>query len=287
MNIKKLLTAFGCCIILFANQGCENKTKKTKTLATPALYDLNNPTIFSLPIGLAEISGIAYYPKDSSVFAIIDEAGTLFKIYLNGTGIIKKWTYDKKEDFEDIIMVDSTFYVLISNGDLESLKFSGDSIITNKSDLAGNSKKVNEFETLYHDDSLGIILMCKECEDDQKSKVTAIKYNPDSMNYRLGLFSINAEQVTKLSGEKKLHLKPSAAAIHPVTKELYIISSVNKLLLIADKSGNVKEVYPLDPVIYKQPEGITFTPWGDLLISNEAAESGNPNILILKSKKKG
>ncbi len=57
--------------------------------------------------------------------------------------------------------------------------------------------------------------------------------------------------------------------------------------MIADNKGNVKEVYELDPVIYKQPEGITFTPWGDLLISNEAAESGNANILIFKSKKKG
>ena len=28
--------------------------------------------------------------------------------------------------------------------------------------------------------------------------------------------------------EKGVHFKPSAAAIHPVTEELYIISSVNK-----------------------------------------------------------
>ena len=285
MVIKKLLTAIGCCAILLAYQSCD--TKKSKPLPIPALYDLNNPTIFSLPVGLAEISGMAYYPKDSSVFAIIDEAGTLFKIYLNGTGTIKKWTYNKKEDFEDIVMVDSTFYVLISNGDIASLQFSGDSILVNKSNLAGNSKKVNEFETLYYDDSLGIILMCKECEEDDKKKVTAIRYNPDSSNYQQNLYSINTEEVIKMTGEKKLHLKPSAAAIHPITKDLYIIASVNRLLLIADRSGNVKEVYPLDPLIYKQPEGITFTPWGDLLISNEAAESGNPNILILKSKKKG
>jgi len=49
----------------------------------------------------------------------------------------------------------------------------------------------------------------------------------------------------------------------------------------------VKEVYKLDPKIFKQPEGITFTPTGDLLISNEAALTGAANILIYKRKKKG
>ncbi len=43
----------------------------------------------------------------------------------------------------------------------------------------------------------------------------------------------------------------------------------------------------LDPIIFKQPEGITFTPWGDLLISNEAVDKyGNATLLIFKPKKK-
>ena len=89
------------------------------------------------------------------------------------------------------------------------------------------------------------------------------------------------------STDKKLHFKPSAAAINPVINELYILASVNNLLVTADRKGNVKEVYNLDPKIFKQPEGITFTPTGDLLISNEAALTGAANILIYKRKKKG
>ena len=128
--------------------------------------------------------------------------------------------------------------------------------------------------------------MCKDCEDDKKKTVTAWGYSKDSIPYTPNLFSIDVNQIAEKTGEKKIHFKPSAAAINPLTDELYILSSVNKLLVIADRRGNVKEVFPLNPVIYKQPEGITFTPWGDLLISNEAAETGNPNILILKSLKK-
>jgi uncharacterized protein YjiK len=134
MLIKNLFTPALALFILFGYQSCDSQ-KKAKPLATPALYDLNNPVVFSLPDGLGEISGIAYYPKDSAVFAIVDEEGILFKIYLNGSKVIKKWKFDKKHDFEDVVMHDSTFYVLISNGDIETMKFSGDTIIANKSKL--------------------------------------------------------------------------------------------------------------------------------------------------------
>lgn len=286
MLIKNLLIPAIAVSILLSYQSCDTDTQqKSKALPTPALYDLNNPVEFQLPQALSEISGLAYYPKDSSVFAIIDEEGTFFKIYLNGSTTIKKWKFAKGRDFEDVVMKDSVFYVLVSNGDIETLKFSGDSILVTKSDLAGTSKKVNEFEALYYDDSLGLVLICKECEEDQKKMTSAIGFSPDSMVYKPGLFAIDAQQIAQKTGEKKLEFKPSAAAINPLTKELYIIASVNKLLVIADSKGSVKEVYPLDPKIYKQPEGLTFTPKGDLLISNEAAESGNANILIIKAKK--
>ena len=286
MLIKKLFAPALCLIILFGYQSCDSQ-KKSKPLPSASMYDLNNPVLFSLPDGLAEISGIAYYPKDSAVFAIIDEDGILFKIYMNSSKIIKKWKFDKKHDFEDIVIHDSTFFVLISNGDIETLKFTGDSIIANKSKLTDANKKTNEFESLYYDDSLGLVLLCKDCEGDGKKIVTAWGYSPDSISYTPGLFALDVKQVAEKAGEKKMAVKPSAAAINPVTNELYIIASVNKLLIIADRKGNVKEVYPLDPKIFKQPEGITFTPSGDMLISNEAAESGNANILIFKPKKKG
>lgn len=283
MLIKNLLIFAFAIVMLFS---CEsgNKKNQSKSFHSPSQYDLNNPVVFSLPLGLREISGMAYYAKDSSVFAVIDEEGVFYKIYLNGSGLIKKWTFDKRRDFEDVIRKDSTFYLLVSNGDVEILKFSGDSILTDKSVLAAGSKKVNEFETLYYDDSLGIVLMCKECEDDKKGKVSTLRFSPESMSYSGG-FALDVKQISNLTGEEKLHFKPSAAAIHPHKKDLYIISSVNKLLVIADRNGNVKEVYPLNSKIYKQPEGITFTPSGDMLISNEAGESGNANILILKLKK--
>ena len=84
-----------------------------------------------------------------------------------------------------------------------------------------------------------------------------------------------------------MKLKPSAIAINPVTNEFYILASVNKLLVVTDRQGKFKALYELDPAIYKQPEGIAFTPWGDMLISNESHETGLATILIIKNKQKG
>ena len=257
-----------------------------KDSASPPGYDLNQPTIFKLPSGLDEISGITFYPKDSSVFAEVDEDGILFKIALNSSGAIKQWRYDKKHDFEDIVMHDSTFYILESNGDIETLHFNGDSILKAKSKFPDADKKSNEFEAMYYDNSLGLVMLCKDCEDDKKKVVTAFVCKPDSSVYNVA-FQIDVKPIADKAGEDKFHFKPSAAAINPITNELYILASVNKLLVVADKNGKVKGVYQLDPVTFNQPEGITFTPWGDLLISNEKGEEDNATILIFKPKKKG
>ena len=82
--------------------------------------------------------------------------------------------------------------------------------------------------------------------------------------------------------EKKVRFKPSAAAIHPLTGRLFIISAINKVLVVADPNGNPEKIYKINPRLYKQPEGITFTPEGHLLISNESKDIGAANILIFK-----
>ena len=265
---------------------CNNKKPASSGNSS---YDLLNPFVIKLPGVLAEISGIVFYPKDSSVFAIEDEKGVLYKIYLNSNKEIKKWKFDKKDDFEDMVLLDSIFYILVSNGDIESLKFgTGDSITSEKFIFPDASKSKNEFESLYYDDSLQqLVLLCKDCEADNKKTVSAWGYNIATGLYSPSVFTFDVQQLHQKIGEQKIKIKPSATAINPVTNELYILSSINHLLIVTDRDGKFKEVFELDPAIYKQAEGIAFTPAGDLIISNESHETGLANILVIKNKKKG
>ena len=275
--------------------GCDdNSAKKSgkspgEITHLPFAYDLSEPTRIELPKELNEISGIVYYPKDTSIFSIVDEDGLFYKTYLNRNNQSKVWRFDKKHDFEDLVLQDSTFYILVSNGDIDKVKFYADSISLIKSKFPDADKKINEFEALYYDEQAKkLVMICKNCEEDKEDKkqVTACGISLDSLQYSPDLYHINVQPVAEKLGVEKLHLKPSAAAFNPVTKDLYVLASVNKLLLIFDQKGQFKDVFKLDALMFKQPEGLAFTPQGDMIISNEAGKNGgSANILIFKYKK--
>jgi uncharacterized protein YjiK len=263
---------------------CGSSPKKNN-LPTPAEYNLNEPEVSKLPDKLNEISGLAYYAKDSSLFAIVDEAGVLYKLFRGNKVEVQHWKFAKTGDYEDIVLVDSIFYVMKSKGDIMAFNFqTPDSIKSEEYDIPLEGE--NEFEILYYDKSLGkLVMICKDCEADDKSIVSSWFFDPITRSFSQGYITLDAPSIlSELKGDEK-KFKPSAAAINPVTGELYIISSINKSLVIADKNGKVKKVYPLDPKVYKQPEGITFSPSGDMFISNEAGGEGLPNLLYYKYKK--
>lgn len=251
---------------------------------SPDGYNLTKPYLIKLPVELDEISGVAYYPKDSSVFAIGDEFGFLYKIPLTPHQPIRKWKFSNEGDYEDLALVDKVFYVLQSNGNITSFTF--DSVNTVLKADQPFPMQGNEFEILYYDrHQFKLTMICKDCEEDRKKALTVFYFDLLKKNFA-DSSSINVTEIANMIGEKKIRFKPSAAAINPVTDELFIISAVNKLLVVADRHGKPKETYPIDTRLFKQPEGITFTPEGDLIISNEAAGRGVANLLFFKYNKK-
>jgi uncharacterized protein YjiK len=282
-NLIIYLSAFAN---ILAIQGCA--TNKNKVAFSPKEYDLNRPLVLYLNDALSEISGIYFYPKDTSVFAISDGSGYLFKIHLGKNIFTQRWKFDKTFDFEDLVYKDSAFYVLESNGDIHTLKFSpkGDTITTQTTLFAEDHKNKNDFESLYYDPvRKSFILICKDCQSDKKNVVTARAYHPENNTFTPSAFTINVDLIAKKTGLKKLKFKPSAATINPLTGDLWILASANMLLVVTDKNGNCKAAYHLNPAIFTQPEGITFTQSGNLIISNEAGTKYNsPTLLIFKRK---
>jgi len=60
---------------------------------------------------------------------------------------------------------------------------------------------------------------------------------------------IEVENIKEQLGEdEKFRFKPSSAAIHPLTGELYIIASVNHVLVILNKDHSVKNATRSIPV---------------------------------------
>lgn len=282
INMNRVIIILFCLMSLaFIHCNQENTN-----YSSPPGYNLLKPYQYKLPLELDEISGVSFYAKDSSIFAINDERGRLYKIGLGPDKKIDYWNFSPGADFEDVVMIDSTFYVLQSHGSVIKVSFDQSGKIMPTKTFPFPFGVENEFEILYYDESKKkLILICKDCDTDKKNSLTTYSFDPVTNQFGQGSFSISVDSIAKLLGVKKFRFKPSAASINPVDSSLYIVSAINRLLVVTDRDGKVKKVYRISHSLFKQPEGISFTPWGTMIISNEAADIGVADILIFSRRK--
>ena len=113
--------------------------------------------------------------------------------------------------------------------------------------------------------------------------MTNIRLDPE--RYFKPFYRPDVSKIDKMSGKKKGTFHPSALAINPITKQWFIVSSVNKVLLVADEKFNIISTHHLSSNTFNQPEGIAFDKDGNLFISNEGSETTSGNILKFDYKK--
>lgn len=257
----------------------------------PPGYNWNDPEKFTLPESLLEVSGITFYQgKADTVYAIQDEEGKLFTLPWK----VKKQTHTKfakKGDYEDVALLGEKVVVLKSNGILFTFPFSERHYP--ETDSAQEWKGVippGEYESLFADvKDNSLYVLCKNCPVDKTTdKVSGYILSCNDSVSVTGQFFIDEKQLETVSGKVKRGFRPSALARHPLTNEWYILSAVNKLLVVADAEWTVKATYPLNGNRFNQPEGIAFDSRGNLFISNEGDDLTNGNILrfVWQSQKK-
>ena len=283
---KKCLPASFCffvCTLLFV-AGCQHQEN------SPPSYDLGKAETSLLGKTLNEISGICYYnTEDSTLLGVVDSKQKVFMLNMRTSKLID-YTADvvpKNSDLEDIVRVDSSIFLLMSKGILKEVpdgtKDSA-SVKTYDLGLAGT----NDFETLYYDpEAKGLVMMCKNCaQEDGKGIRTAFRFDLASRSFdSTAFYTIKKEDVRNRVNDANAKFDPSAAAIHPLNKRLYILSSAGNLLVIADTRGKVLEAYSLNPDVFPQSEGIAFAPNGDMFITNEK-KHGEPTILRFRYQPK-
>jgi len=269
----------------------ETETDKGVTVEKTSLpYDLENPVKYNMPHNLFEISGIVFHNGDpKQVFAIQDEDGDLFYLGLNDKE--SKFTkFGGKGDYEDLTIIKEQIIVLKSNGELHMFPMSelNKAEALNVVKLKGMVPKA-EYEGLAADEKAGkIYILTKGSKADEQNKATSIyafDFAADNTLKPAGTFNLAFKEIEALSGEKKVKFKPSALAKNQRTNEWYILSSVNKLLVVTDENFKIKAAYPLKGGNFNQPEGIAFDKDNNLYISNEGGTLAAGNILQFKLKK--
>lgn len=287
---RRLISYFLILIFITVDIGCNNAIKEVDS---PAAYDFSKPEKLIMSEGLQEISGLAFKnlnPK--TIYSIQDEDGRVFS---------QKWGIKKavntkfasKGDYEDLAILADSVFVLKSNGTLYGLPIS--EIGKKDTEKVKEWKKLmpkGEFESLCADDAANeLIVLCKNCDADKKKNETTgyvLRYDKAKREVELDRkFELNLKPIERLGIALKHGLRASALSRNPVTKEWYILSSVNKILVVADSDWQIKSVYRLSSVTFNQPEGLAFDKDQNLYISNEGDEITNGNILKFKYLKSG
>ena len=274
------------CVIAISGISCNGQQR----YSSPQGYDLNNPVKYFMPGALTEISGIAFYRgKSNMLHAVQDEEGRVYSLDLNNPHLMYT-KFDKKGDYEDIAILGEQVIVLRSDGALFVFPFNQiGKPVAAKVKKWDNLLPQGEYEGMYADEKSGqLYILCKHCSDEKASKNGGgfiFTLLPNGTLKESGRFGINVRDIEALLGKKKVQFHPSALAKNAKTNEWYILSSVNKLLVVADAGWKVKAVYSLAPVLFLQPEGIAFDNQNKLYISNEGDKVTKGTVLKFNYKK--
>jgi SdiA-regulated len=265
------------CMVLPALCGCQPVSYQS-----PPGYQIDKPQRFFLGDALHEISGIVFYRKNpDSVYAIEDENGKLFSFH-PGDRSYSHVKFGKKGDYEDVAIMNDEFVVLRSDGSLFVFPVSQarQGKVDNVKEYL-NILPEGEYEGLTATDDNRLIAMCKNCPVDKHKEVTLyiLQKNGAGQLAITGQFKISVAKDGLESDKKKVRFHPSCLSQHPITKDWYIISSVNKALILFDAQWKFKSLYELNPSFFKQPEGLAFDTKGNMYVSNEGSE-GSPTLLI-------
>ena len=96
---------------------------------------------------------------------------------------------------------------------------------------------------------------------------------------------INKSDFENVAGEK-IDFYPAAIAVHPVTHDIFIISTKDtKCIAQFTHDGKLKAFDYLDKEMLPQPEGICFDTKGNLYISTEARHGKPPYVYEFAVKK--
>jgi uncharacterized protein YjiK len=303
-------------LVYLAVQTCGNQPKKaTNTVSATVPYDLSTPTTsFNLDASLHEISGLSATANDRQLACLQDESGQLFYIDTKTGQSTPSVIFQNSGDFEGIEFVNNTLWATTSKGKLYKI-WNLDKTPFDFEIIKIESLKKANIEGLGYDKlNNRLLLAAKGDKADGATLRTVWAFDlqnqtpsPIESGFRtstvLKAFDIQLSDFQDFLKNKTepayaklikdyietpsttgFEFGPSGIAVHPLNGHIYIVSSVNKVLLVLSADGKILDMVKLDKTLFQQPEGLCFSPDGTLYISNEAKDNPTASLLVFKMK---
>ena len=278
--------------------GGTTKEVVQSNLSTGPGYRLTEPDeTYILPGSLEEISGMQFI-SNSLIACVEDERGIVYFYDMDQQQVVRQVKWGKKGDYEGIAGNESVLYILESNGNIYQLRdYMGESAPVVQKWKSGLDKDCDAEGLYLLEDGKTLLIACKEGEggvsniwsfDVEKKALAAQPYlqiqhqliEEKFLETGIDRFSLEIRKLFDKKGDSGV-LAPSGISVHPITAEIYILSSRSKLMVVVTPSGEVKHIIELPVSRFLQPESITFTTEGHLLIGNEG-RGGKPKIFLFK-----
>lgn len=258
-------------------------------------YDLFHPAAVH-PLSPAYVELSALTDVDSSTVAFVqDELATIFHFSMRTGKVERTLPFGAPGDMEGLTRVGVEYFALRSDGLIYRLREESGRLIT--LDTIRLNVPNRNIEGLGYDERYQRILIspkdiAKGPDHDERLLYAMDARAPNGRTevvLRLDLNDLVAQAKARgvalpLRITPKgvtvpgLKLRYSSVALHPFTDHYYLLSAVDRTLLVVDRKGVLVDLKQLDATLLPKPEGITFLPSGDLVLSSEG--KGSPPVIV-------
>jgi hypothetical protein len=241
---------------------------------------------WSLPSVLQNISAFDFIDADH-VACIQAAIGSIFIYDLNKRAIETEIPFATPGDYKGIAIVDKSAFIACADGRIVEV-----------ADYRSEKPSVKEYGTnlTVRDDVEGVcydkknerLLVCirGDIEEPQNEKgIYAFDLRSRSMSIKPVLSIDLRDTIINKGDTKRLQtlILPSDIDIDPVNGWLYICDATKSQILVVDESGKIKSLFLFERNNRIQPEGISFTPSGELYLASEGFNEGPGKILMIAS----
>lgn len=237
---------------------------------------------WALPAILRDISAIDYISPDK-IACIQDEVGSIYIFNLDSETVEKEYPFGPPGNYKGLVIVDNVAYVACADGRIIEIR-----------NYNSDKREATEYGThlTIEEEVNGL------CYDRKNQRLlVTIKRTEDGNQIYKGIYSFHLSDKRMLAKPAiKIDLRssafrniqprnlqtvfqPSDIDIDPRSGLLYMVDGTRVQLLRMRMSGNIKDVTELGREKFIQPEGITFTPSGELFIASKGVRE-EPGMLF-------